>query len=131
MDIINCYVPEGEKTPNKSNKTSKKSYIIISIIFIVISLTISALILKSGIDRWKIYNTDKLVLISEATEYPNRYFSKETKGYLIEVLPQGESYPNDNIHVENNERIIKTTWYNKSRTKVECNIFNVIDVILD
>lgn len=155
MDIENCVTEEtldkhyseikkirdtlDEQSDRKTNliKKLKKSilinYVVLGIsVFAVLFVTIGFVKnIKTAKVSHDLYKADKLAIIQRSSEDLNKYYDKETYEYLLEVFPIGKvdiQGFEEGVDLDENERLIKTTWYNKARTKVVATDYQLINI---
>lgn len=101
---------------------------IAAVVFASIVLVKTVITAKASHD---LYKADKLAIIQRSNEDLNKYYDKETYEYLLEVFPIGKVDVQgfeEGIDLDENERLIKTTWYNKARTKVVATDYQLINL---
>lgn len=110
-------------------KRLKKNLLINMIVFgisVLVVFLATVVILKPAIAKHSLYKADKTAIIERARSEPDKYFDKETYEYLLEVFPMGK-VDIQGYDIAEDERLIKTTWYNKKRTKVVDTDYQLID----
>lgn len=127
MEIINLFKSDreiaAEKEAAAAEKAANKKVVVITITFscllvLAMILMASPKIIKNfnSVEKYRV-EKQKLIEICLEDNLPNKYYCVENKDYLIEIFPIGktdsEKYP-----VEDNDRIVKTTWYDSNRTEV-------------
>ena len=131
MEIIYNFVPEKKMEPKKDNKFVKilknlwNNWILRSIMLLAIAILVIIFavvpIARKNIKIVRESRADYIELVNYAHSdfYSNEYKVIEKSEYMIELLPYGETDDYNNYSVEPGERLIKQTWYNNKRTKVE------------
>jgi hypothetical protein len=105
-------------------KNDKLFYCSIVAIMFAISVAITASIVIRNDDKIESVNEfrsirSEFVLGSNEWRFPQeRYYCVERESFMVELLPQGET-DTDGFVVSKDDRLIKATWYNDERTKVE------------
>lgn len=102
----------------------------VSILAVIFTSVILVKTIKSAKVSNDLYKADKSAIIQRSNEDLNKYYDKETFGYLLEVFPIGKvdiQGFEEGIDLDENERLIKTTWYNKARTKVVATDYQLIN----
>lgn len=56
--------------------------------------------------------------------FGDTYLEKETPGYLIEIFPYGKT--DDQEYQAEGIRLMKTTWYNKDRTRISSIEYQIV-----
>ena len=123
MEIENKYVKREDQFIKTKDKSTSVSVLKAIIVVLVVSIEIIVLGVKASdaVKLHKSYDADKHELIEKSAENRNIYFDLETKEYLLEVFPIGKvdvEGTNKGIIVDPDERLIKTTWFNKKRDTV-------------
>lgn len=105
--------------------------ILVSIIIGCI-LGITCVIVYANHDRPVLteFQSDYLDLIASAKEDQNGYFYTDKEKYLIEVFPIGETdydLASEVTKIPDTTRLVKVSWYNKARTKIEHYYYNEVN----
>lgn len=105
-------------------KNDKLFYCSIVAIMFAISVAITASIVIRNDDKIESVKEfrsirSELAIGSNEGRFPQeRYYCVERESFMVELLPQGET-DTDGFVVSKDDRLIKATWYNDERTKVE------------
>lgn len=73
------------------------------------------------------FQSDYQELVASAKENQDGYFCTEKPEYLIEIFPIGEAdydLVSEVAKIPDTTRLVKVSWYNKARTKVEHYYYN-------
>ena len=105
-------------------KNDKLFYCSIVAIMFAISVAITASIVIRNDDKiesvkeFRSIRSELAIGSNEGLFPQERYYCVERESFMVELLPQGET-DTDGFVVSKDDRLIKATWYNDERTKVE------------
>lgn len=105
-------------------KNDKLFYCSIVAIMFAISVAITASIVIRNDDKiesvkeFRSIRSELAIGANEGRFPQERYYCVERESFMVELLPQGET-DTDGFILSKDDRLIKATWYNDERTKVE------------